>query len=99
MLGVIMASCSCNLALAWRKLVSREILRDYHTRVNIVRRLRLVFYLDSRFDKRIVSHLKKFASRIFVNPREKSKIEIDNAICARDATSAHVNIENDGTGG
>jgi hypothetical protein len=31
--------------------------------------------------------------------REKSKIEIDNAICARDATSAHVNIENDGIGG
>ncbi|XP_011701052.1 PREDICTED: uncharacterized protein LOC105457846 [Wasmannia auropunctata] len=68
--------------------------------------------LDSRFDKRIVSHFKKFASQILVNPRsdfsflsickfdrEKSKIEIDNAICARDATSAHVNIENDGMGG
>lgn len=28
-------SCSCNLALAWRKLVSREILCDYDTRVYV----------------------------------------------------------------
>lgn len=66
-----------------------------------------MFSSDSRFDER-VSRLKnslRISKRRFFFlfffcqyvswTERKSKIKIDNAICARDATNAHVNIEND----